>query len=301
MLVEVKNLKKSYGQLQVLKGISFSIQPGEIFAILGPNGAGKTTCVEILEGYRDFDSGQVSVLGHDPAKSSVEFKERIGIVVQTSGIENELTCQEALELYASTYKVSKNPAELLELVQLTEKAQTRIDKLSGGQKRRLDLALGLVGDPDLLFLDEPTTGFSPEARQQAWEMLANLKSLGKTILLTSHYMEEVERLADRMVILLNGEIIQKGKPQELKRGATNIKFKLPQKWEKSELQNLKQNLKHAEVEIKNGQAHILTESPTEVLDQLIQKAKSDSVELENLRVHPMGLEDFYLETIGENE
>lgn len=304
MIIEVQDLKKSYGKLEVLKGISFSVGQGEIFAILGPNGAGKTTCVEILEGYRDYDSGQISILGYDPAMSAREFKERIGIVVQTSGIENELTAREAIKLYSSPYKSCRTPEELLALVKLEEKADVRVSKLSGGQKRKLDLVLGLVGDPDLIFLDEPTTGFSPEARREAWDILDNLRNLGKTILLTSHYMEEVERLADRMVILSGGKIIQEGVPQDLRQGMTSVSFALPEVWNRAELESwLRQGtIKELveELEINSQEVSFMTSAPTEILGQIIQKAQSDSLELENLSVHLLNLEDIYLNAIGQN-
>ena len=223
-IISVEGLEKSYGDLEVIKGIDFSVEKGEVFAILGPNGTGKTTCVEILEGYRKANSGNLSVLGFEPDTNNQKFKERIGIVVQTSGVEEELTLMEALDLYASTYQNPKDSRELLEMVDLSKKADEQIKKLSGGQRRKLDLALGLVGNPDLIFLDEPTTGFSPEARHEAWDMISNLSSMGKTILLTSHYMEEVEYLADRMILLLDGKIVKEGRPQDLNQGLHQNKF-----------------------------------------------------------------------------
>ncbi len=293
--VEVKELYKSYGSSEVLKGISFSVQEGEIFAILGPNGAGKTTCVEILEGFRPFDSGSISVLGFDPQLQSSDFRNRTGVVTQISGIEQELTPLEALRTYGSSYSHSASALELLELVGISAKANERIGKLSGGQKKRLDLALGLVGNPDLIFLDEPTTGFDPEARVQAWNVINNLRESGKTILLTSHYMEEVERLADKMAILLNGRIIWEGKPGDLRQGETIVSFKLPPGWDVSTAESWQQK----EAKILDDKMQLLTDFPTELLNQVTSKAVGEGLALENLSVQTLGLEDAYLKIIGE--
>ena len=296
-VVEVQGLRKSYGDLQVLNNINFSINQGEIFSILGPNGAGKTTCLEILEGFREADSGQVSIFGYDPKSQERSFKEKIGIVVQTSGMEDELTATEILLLYGSNYKSPKHPAELLEMVNLKEKANVRIDKLSGGQRRRLDFALGLVGDPDLIFLDEPTTGFAPESRREAWKVLLNLRSLGKTILLTSHYMEEVERLSDRLAILLGGKIVLEGKLQDLRKDLTSVKFILPEGWGKANLESLLDQGKVEAIEMNGEEVTMMTKVPTELLHQLTLKAHKESLELRNLSVQLIELEDVYLDVI----
>ncbi len=293
--VEVKELYKSYGSSEVLKGISFSVQEGEIFAILGPNGAGKTTCVEILEGFRPFDYGSISVLGFDPQLQSRDYRNRTGVVTQISGIEQELTPLEALRTYGSSYSHPASALELLELVGISAKANERIGKLSGGQKKRLDLALGLAGNPDLIFLDEPTTGFDPEARVQAWNVINNLRESGKTILLTSHYMEEVERLADKMAILLNGRIIWEGKPGDLRQGETIVNFKLPAGWDVSTAESWQQK----EVKILDDKMQLLTDFPTELLNQATSKAMAEGHTLENLSVQTLGLEDAYLKIIGE--
>jgi len=213
--IEVKGLFKSYGEIAAVDGVDLTVESGEVFALLGPNGAGKTTTVEITEGHRSADDGSVSVLGFDPSTGGREYRERIGIVLQEGTVERELTVREALELYGSMYPRRLLSGELVELVGLEAKADARIKSLSGGQQRRLELALGLVGDPDLLFLDEPTTGFDPSARRQAWVILENLTSLGKTILLTTHYMDEAQHLADRIAIIDRGRIVAEGTPDTL--------------------------------------------------------------------------------------
>jgi len=202
--IAVSDLRKSYGPLEAVKGVSFEIAPGEVFALLGPNGAGKTTTVEILEGYRPRDGGSVSVLGMDPERGGVRLRERVGIVLQECGIEELLTPREVLERQAGYYPSPRPVDEMIALVDLADKATARIRTLSGGQRRRLDLALALVGDPELLFLDEPTTGFDPQARRHAWDLVKRLCKLGKTIFLTTHYMEEAQYLADRVAVIAAG-------------------------------------------------------------------------------------------------
>ncbi len=216
--IAVSDLRKAYGQREVLHGLSFTVETGEVFALLGPNGAGKTTTVEILEGYRRRDGGDVRVLGEDPERGGRDFKARIGIVLQSSAVYQILSVREIVSLFAGYYPRPRPAAEVIELVGLAEKRDARVRTLSGGQLRRLDLALALVGDPELVFLDEPTTGFDPAARRQAWETIRDLRSLGKSILLTTHYMEEAQRLADRVAILRGGEIVGTGSPQELLSG-----------------------------------------------------------------------------------
>jgi ABC-2 type transport system ATP-binding protein len=277
--IAVSDLRKAYGKREVLHGLSFTVETGEVFALLGPNGAGKTTTVEILEGYRRRDGGEVRVLGEDPERGGRAFKSRIGIVLQSSAVYHLLSVREIVELFAGYYPSPRRADEVIELVGLGEKRDARVRTLSGGQLRRLDLALALVGDPELVFLDEPTTGFDPAARRQAWETIRDLRSLGKSVLLTTHYMEEAQRLADRVAILRDGEIVGTGSPRELLSG-------------------------HASVEIRyrrNGtEVVVATEEPTRVLHDLTAQALADGVELEGLEVHRRSLEDVYLElTRGE--
>jgi ABC-2 type transport system ATP-binding protein len=278
--IAVSELRKAYGQREVLHGLSFTVETGEVFALLGPNGAGKTTTVEILEGYRRRDGGDVRVLGVDPARGGRAFKARIGIVLQSSAVYHLLSVREVVALFAGYYPRPRPADEVIELVGLAEKREARVRTLSGGQLRRLDLALALVGDPELVFLDEPTTGFDPAARRQAWETIRDLRSLGKSILLTTHYMEEAQRLADRVAILRAGEIVGTGSPQELLSG-------------------------HASVEIRyrrNGtEVVVATEEPTRVLHELTSQAIADGVELEGIEVHRRSLEDVYLELTRETE
>ena len=276
--IEVEGLRKSYGGREVLHGLSFSVETGEVFALLGPNGAGKTTTVEILEGYRRRDAGDVRVLGHDPQRPGSDFRARIGIVLQSSAVYHLLSVREMLRLFAGYYPGPRPVDEVVELVGLGEKRDARVRTLSGGQLRRLDLALALVGDPELLFLDEPTTGFDPGARRQAWETVRELRTLGKSIVLTTHYMEEAQRLADRVAILRDGRIVATGSPRELLTG-------------------------HAAVEIRfrrNGKEVVLeTDEPTRVLHELTTEAIAQGLELEGLEVHRRTLEDLYLEVTRE--
>jgi ABC-2 type transport system ATP-binding protein len=278
--IDVSGLRKSYGAREVLHGISFGVEVGEVFALLGPNGAGKTTTVEILEGYRRRDGGSVRVLGDDPQRAGSSFRERIGIVLQSSAVYPVLSVHEILELFAGYYPKPRTPKEVIEIVGLEGSRDMRVRKLSGGQLRRLDLALALIGDPELIFLDEPTTGFDPAARRQAWETIRGLRALGKSILLTTHYMEEAQRLADRLAILREGEIVATGSPRELLSG-------------------------HAGVEIRyreNGREVVVdTDEPTRVLHELTAQALANGAELEGLEVHRRSLEDVYLElTRGES-
>ena len=215
--IRVKDLHKAYGAVAAVAGISFEVVEGECFALLGPNGAGKTTTLEILEGYRDRSGGSVEVLGVDPAQGGRDLRERIGIVLQSAGIDRELTVGEVVALFGGYYPHPRDPGEVIELVGLGEKRQARCRTLSGGQQRRLDLALGIVGDPDLIFLDEPTTGFDPSARRRSWELIDSLRALGKTILLTTHYMDEAQNLADRVAILAAGRIVADGQPDLARR------------------------------------------------------------------------------------
>lgn len=228
--IAVRDLRKRYEELDAVGGVSFSVAHGEVFCLLGPNGAGKSTTTEILEGHRLADSGHVRVLGHDPALGERTLRERIGVVLQTSGIQEELTIAELIEMYGRWYEHPRPVDELIELVQLDAKRETRAKDLSGGQRRRLDLALGLVGDPDLLFLDEPTTGFDPHARRQAWTTIRDLCSLGKTVFLTTHFMDEAQFLADRIAVMVGGTLVAEGTPESIGgRDAlpTEIRFTLP--------------------------------------------------------------------------
>src|SRR3954470_15291024 len=215
--VRVRGLRKSYGELTAVDGVDRTVRRGEVLALLGPNGAGKTTLVEILEGHRKADGGTVSVLGFDPARREREFRARIGIVLQETGLDPAITVREAVELYSSAYPRPRDAAEVLALVGLEGREKARAKDLSGGQRRRLDLALGIAGDPELIFLDEPTTGFDPAARRQSWELISNLRELGKTILLPTHYMDEAQNLADRIVVLARGQIIADAEPDALGR------------------------------------------------------------------------------------
>ena len=271
--IVVRELRKSYGTHEAVRGVSFEIRTGEVFGLLGPNGAGKTTTVEILEGYRKRDGGEVSVLGHDPARSDREFRERIGVVLQQSQLFQNLTVREIHLMFAGYYDHPRDVGEVIELVGLGEKRDARVKTLSGGQKRRLDLGVALVGDPDLVFLDEPTTGFDPAARRAAWEMIRSLRSLGKTILLTTHYLDEAEQLADRVAVLREGTIIREGTPAELTGGTeeTEIRYR------------------------RNGREVVLrTADPTRVLHELTAQAIAEGRELEGLSVRRPTLEDVYL-------
>src|SRR5512132_3955970 len=230
-VIDVRGLHKSYGDVDAVSGIDLHVDRGEVFALLGPNGAGKTTTVEILEGYRERTAGEVSVLDHDPAKGGVELKRRIGIVLQSTGVDPYLTVRETIDLYAGYYPSPRNVDEVIDLVGLAEKRNTRVNKLSGGQQRRLDVAIALAGDPELLFLDEPTTGFDPNARRNAWEVVKNLVALGKTVFLTTHFMDEAQYLADRVVVIANGLIVAEGPPASLAgrdQMRTRIRFRLPE-------------------------------------------------------------------------
>jgi ABC-2 type transport system ATP-binding protein len=277
----VRDLRKSYGTHEALRGISFEIAEGEVFGLLGPNGAGKTTTVEILEGYRRRDQGEVTVLGYDPERAGRGFRERIGVVLQQSQLWPTLTVVETHRMFAGYYEHPRDIEEVIAVVGLESKRDARVKTLSGGQKRRLDLGVALVGDPDLVFLDEPTTGFDPAARRAAWEMIRSLRSLGKTILLTTHYLDEAEQLADRVAVLLDGRIVREGTPAELTGGASETEIRYSQ----------------------NGREFVVrTMEPTRLLHELTAKALADGHELEGLEVRRPTLEDVYLLiTAGHDE
>jgi ABC-2 type transport system ATP-binding protein len=288
--IAVKDLRKAYGEVEALRGVSFSVEEGEVFGLLGPNGAGKTTTVEILEGYRSRDGGEVSVLGVDPRHGGRRLRERVGLVLQEAAVPPLLSVEELVDLYRGYYPSPLPTAQVLDLVGLADKAKQRVRRLSGGQQRRLDVALGLVGDPALLFLDEPTTGFDPSARRNAWEVVRNLRSLGKTILLTTHYMDEAQTLADRICVIANGAVVAQGTPEALRAstlGRTHIRFSIPHGLDPADLP-----LKPV---LRDGVAVIETATPTRTVSELTAWAVRRNLELPNLEVTRPSLEDVYLE------
>ena len=294
--VEVADLRKSYGPVQAVRGISFQVEEGEGFALLGPNGAGKTTTVEILEGFRKRDSGRISVLGFDPATGDRRLKEQIGVVLQTTGVDPYLTVAETVDMFRGYYPRPRPRDEVVRLVGLEDKASTRVTQLSGGQKRRLDVAIALAGDPRLLFLDEPTTGFDPGARRNAWEVIKGLAGLGKTTFLTSHAMDEVQYLADRVVIIAEGKIVAEGTPDSLmarKQADTLIRFRGgPQTIELPDALRAMARVKGESVELE-------TKDATRMLYQLTSWAVEKGVKLDGLQVTRPSLEDVYLEITQE--
>jgi ABC-2 type transport system ATP-binding protein len=277
--IQVRDLRKSYGPVEAVRGISFAIERGEVFGLLGPNGAGKTTTVEILEGYRQRSGGEVSVLGNDPERRSRALQERIGIVLQSCGFYPRVTVREAVEHFAGLYPHPRDPTETVALVGLDGKENAKTLELSGGQRRRLDLALALVGDPELVFLDEPTTGFDPAARRTAWGVVRALKELGKTVLLTTHYLDEAQSLSDRVAIIKDGRIVAEGPPSELRSGARY---------------RVSYDRNGARVEHE-------TDDPTELLHRLTSDALARGERLESLSVTRPTLEDVYLELTAEDQ
>ena len=292
-VISVRGLHKSYGEVEAVRGVDLEVERGEIFAFLGPNGAGKTTTVSTLEGYLGRDGGEVSVLGTDPAASDRAWRARIGFVLQECRMEPLLSVRETLDLYAGYYAAPRDVAETIELVGLTEKADARAGSLSGGQQRRLDVAVALIGDPELLFLDEPTTGFDPSARRQAWEVIGGLRDLGKTVFLTTHYMEEAQALADRVAVISAGRIVATGTPDDLGgRGEapTTISFDPPD----GDLDGLLEG----EWAFEAGRHVLRTRTPVPDLQRLTSRALERGVQLPMLEVRRPSLEDVYLELTG---
>ncbi|MFN8162868.1 MAG: ABC transporter ATP-binding protein [Solirubrobacterales bacterium] len=280
-VISISGLRMSYGETEAVRGIDLEVMRGEIFAFLGPNGAGKTTTVEILEGYRRRTAGEVAVLGQDPERAGREWRERIGIVLQSGRLDPYLTVRESLGLYAGYFRSPRPIDEVVELVGLEGKADDRASRLSGGQQRRLDVGMALVGDPELLFLDEPTTGFDPSARRQAWDVIAGLRDLGKTVFLTTHYMDEAQRLADRVTIIAAGQIVARGTPGDLgerEKGATTIRYR-------------------------SGGRDVVVETmtPVQTLHELTGEALERGEDLEGLEVTRPSLEDVYLELTSASE
>ena len=276
--ITVRDLRKSYGDLEAVRGISFDVERGEVFGLLGPNGAGKTTTVEILEGYRERSAGDIAVLGRDPETRDLELRKRVGIVLQSTGFYTRATVRESVEHIAAVYPQPRDPAETIALVGLDGKQDQRIGQLSGGQQRRLDLALALVGDPELIFLDEPTTGFDPAARRTAWGVVRALRELGKTVLLTTHYLDEAQSLADRVAIVKDGVIVAQGPPDELSANRGRYRVAYDRDGRRLELE---------------------TDDPTALLHRLTSEAIERGERLENLSVSRPTLEDVYLELTAE--
>jgi len=295
-VIEITGLRKTYGDLEAVAGIDLHVDRGEVFALLGPNGAGKTTATEILEGYRPRTAGEVSVLGHDPSKGERALKQRVGIVLQSTGLDAFLTVRETVDMYGGYYPRSRPTDEVIELVGLHEKADERVRKLSGGQQRRLDVAIALAGDPELLFLDEPTTGFDPTARRNAWEMVKNLVSLGKTVWLTTHFMDEAQYLADRVAVIAKGRIVAEGPPDSLAgRDAmrTRIRFRPPSgappapDW--------------GQTPSADGSFSLETDDATRSAHDVTSWALDNGIALDLLEVRQPSLEDVYLQLTGGEE
>lgn len=301
-VIEVSGLVKRYGPVAAVDGVSFSVQPGEVFALLGPNGAGKSTTIEVCEGYRTRDAGDVSVLGLDPARAGRELRDRIGIVLQSSGIERELSVREALTLYGAAYRRPRDVDEVIDLVGLAEKADARVKTLSGGQQRRIDLALGIIGSPEVLFLDEPTTGFDPSARRKSWDLIAALRTGGTTVVLTTHYMDEAQHLADRVAVIVGGRIVAEGTPDQLVDGPgdSRVRFRLPAGTSLPDRLLAGATVLGNSGNGRNGVARggdvvdLATGEPTALLAGLCSWAVESGIELADLEVLRPSLEDVYL-------
>jgi ABC-2 type transport system ATP-binding protein len=296
-VIDVRGLRKSYGDVEAVRGIDLHVDHGEVLALLGPNGAGKTTTVEILEGYRPRTGGEATVLEHDPADQDLALKRRIGIVLQSTGVDPYLTVRETVALYAGYYPSPRDVDEVIDLVGLAEKRRTRVNKLSGGQQRRLDVAVALAGDPELLFLDEPTTGFDPNARRNAWGIVKNLANIGKTIFLTTHFMDEAQYLADRVAVIAKGEIVAEGTPSTIAgrdRMQTRIRFRLPE-GRRPALELTDANA------LPDGSWEVRTDNPTKVVHDLTAWALERGHVYEVLEVTQPSLEDVYIELTGGEE
>ena len=296
LVIEIKGLRKSYGDVEAVRGVDLHVDHGEVFALLGPNGAGKTTITEILEGYRTRTSGTASVLGFDPAANDLAMKARIGIVLQSTGVDPFLTVAETVDLFAGYYEHPREGAEVIELVGLSDKRDARVNKLSGGQQRRLDVAVALAGDPELLFLDEPTTGFDPNARRNAWEIVKNLAALGKTVFLTTHFMDEAQYLADRVAVIANGEIVAEGTPETIAGRDTmqaRIRYRVPV--------GATPPPGHDRARTPDGAFELRVDDPTAVLHQLTSWAVEHGYAFEALDASRPSLEDVYIELTGGQE
>lgn len=297
LAIRVRGLRKQYGGREVVQGIDLEVHAGEVFGLLGPNGAGKTTTIEILEAYRPRDAGEVSVLGVDPARPTRAWRDRIGFVLQDCQLNPALTVRETLAMYAAFYSRPRRPNDVIEQVGLGDQAGTRIGKLSGGQRRRADVAVALIGDPDLVFLDEPTTGLDPMARRDAWQMIEGLRDRGKTVLLTTHYMDEAEHLSDRVSILRNGQIVITGPPGELSNEfarTSRLSFRLPD----GAALSARSALSDHTVSVVDGLYTIETDRPQPVLHTLLDWADAEHLELRDLNVWRPNLEDIFLELTG---
>jgi ABC-2 type transport system ATP-binding protein len=294
-VIDVTGLRKSYGDFEAVKGIDIHVERGEVFALLGPNGAGKTTTTEILEGFRPRSAGDVSVLGHDPANGETSLKQRIGIVLQSTGVDPYLTVRETVDLYSGYFPSPRDVDEVIELVGLAEKRTTRVNKLSGGQQRRLDVAIALAGDPELLFLDEPTTGFDPSARRNAWEIVKNLVAIGKTVFLTTHFMDEAQYLADRVAIISHGEIVSEGTPDTIAGRDTmraRVRFRAADDAHPPDL---------GQTSLPDGSFEIRADDATQPVHELTGWSLATGIRLEVLEVSRPSLEEVYLSITGGEE
>ena len=295
-VIDVRGLRKSYGDLEAVRGVDLHVDRGEVFALLGPNGAGKTTITEILEGYRTKSAGKLSVLDHDPAKGERDLKERIGIVLQSTGVDPFLTVRETIDMYGGYYPSPRPTDDVIHVVGLSEKADERVRRLSGGQQRRLDVAIALAGDPELLFLDEPTTGFDPGARRHAWSMIKDLTGLGKTVFLTTHFMDEAQELADRVAVIANGEIVAEGTPDTIAgrdRMLAVIRYRLPA--------GVPDPPDWGQEPLPDGSFRLRTEDPTKAAHDVTGWALEHGTSFDLFEVTLPSLEDVYLELTGEEE
>ncbi len=301
-VIEVRDLHKHYGDNRAVDGVSFDVRQGEVYALLGENGAGKSTTVEILEGYGPRSVVTVSVLGTDPATAGREWRDRVGMVLQSSGVEAEFTVREVIELYGASYRNRRRLDDVVELVGLDAKVDERVGSLSGGQKRRVDLALGIVGTPELLFLDEPTTGFDPSARRKSWDLIDGLVDTGTTVLLTTHYLDEAEHLADRVGVLSGGKLIAEGTPAELinEVSGTVVSFMLPDAVAPSDAITTFAGVLGSEIRVSGRLVEVTLDHPTQAVHSLTGWALDAGVELESLSVQRASLEDVYLKLAGES-